>query len=260
MATSPAPSTDPAHRSVFADPPRTKRPRPELSREIVVGAALAILDREGADQLSFRRLAADLGAGAASLYWYVPNREALLDLALDAVAAEVWAAIPARAKKATTAAGWRRDLRRVAVEMYVGLGRRPWAGRQQLVSSDRGPNQLRIWDHLGRICFRAGLGDRDAFYAMTAVLSFVLGYVSQETAPTDRDVDRESHLAAMGEHMQALDPAEFPAARRLVATFATHDQRSQFEAGLDLLLDGIEQQVTRTPSRSRTPSSGSSAR
>lgn len=232
-------------RSIFEEKPRQRRPRPELSRDLVVAAALAILDREGADQLSFRRLAADLGAGAASLYWYVPNREALLDLALDAVAAEVWQAIPTRAKNATTAANWRKDLRRVALEMYLGLCRRPWAGRQQLVSSDRGPNQLRIWDHLGRICVRAGLGERDAFYAMTAVLSYVLGYVSQETAPTDRDVDRETYLAGMGDFMQTLEPAEFPAVRRLVGTFTAHDQRSQFEAGLELLLDGIELQVAR---------------
>jgi AcrR family transcriptional regulator len=236
-------------RSVFDETPRRRRPRPELSREIVVTAALAILDREGEDQLSFRRLAADLGAGAASLYWYVPNRQALLDLALDAVAAEVWQAIPVRARKATTATNWRNDLRRAATEMYLVLGRRSWAARQQLVSTDRGPNQLRIWDHLGSICFRAGLGEGDAFHAMTAVLSYVLGYVSQETAPTDRAVDRQAYLASLGDHMSSLDPAEFVALHRLVDTFMAHDQRSQFEAGLELLLDGIELQVARRPSR-----------
>ena len=233
-------------QSVFDAAPQPRRRRPELSRDIVVAAALSILDGEGAEQLTLRRLASDLNAGVASLYWYVPNREALLDLALDTVAAEIWHAVPARAKRATTAAHWRSDLRRVAVEVYLGLGRRSWAGRQQLVSFDRGPNQLRIWDHLGRICFRAGLDERDAFHAMTAVLSYVLGYVSQETAPTDRAVDRAVYLGAMGEHMRSLDPAEFPAVHRLIPTFAAHDQRTQFEAGLDLLLDGIERQVDRS--------------
>ncbi|MGH9043875.1 MAG: TetR/AcrR family transcriptional regulator C-terminal domain-containing protein [Acidimicrobiales bacterium] len=76
-------------------------------------------------------------------------------------------------------------------------------------------------------------------------LSYVLGYVSQETVPTDRDVDRETYLAALGDFMQTLDPAEFPAIHRLIGTFTAHDQRSQFEAGLDLLLDGIELQVAR---------------
>jgi AcrR family transcriptional regulator len=231
-----------ARKSVFGEPGR-RRQRPELTREIIVSAAVRILDEEGAEQLSFRRLAAALGAGAASLYWYVPSREALLDLALDAVAGEIWAAVPARAKRATDSAGWRTDLRSVALQMYLGLAQRTWAGRQQLVSADRGPNQMRIWDHLGRICFRAGLDERQAFYAMTAILSYILGYVSQETAPAHPGVDRDTYLGVLGDFMRSLDPAEFPALRRLVDTFVAHDQQDQFEAGLDLLLDGLARQA-----------------
>jgi AcrR family transcriptional regulator len=245
MAQSRSRSEPPQRRSVFDGPAKSRQPRPELSREIVVKAALAILDQGGAEQLSFRRLASDLDAGAASLYWYVPNREALLDLALDAVAAEIWDAIPARAKRATTARHWRADLRRAAIEMYVGLAQRPWAGRQQLVSSDRGPNQMRIWDHLGRTCFRAGLDERDTFHAMTATLSYVLGYVSQETAPAHPGVDRASHLSSLGGFMGSLEPDDFPSIHRLIPTFLAHDQRAQFEAGLDLLLDGLELQVAK---------------
>ena len=240
-------SRSPTRRSIFDEEPRKRRSRPELSRDIIVAAAITILDRDGEDQLSFRRLAAELGAGAASIYWYVPNREALLDLALDVVAGKVWEAIPPQSKMSTVADGWRSDLRKVAVEMYVGLGSRPWAGRQQLVSSDRGPNQLRIWDHLGRICLRAGLGEGDAFHAMSAVLSFVLGYVSQETAPTDPNVERKSYLEDTADFMASLDDSSYPAIRRLVTVFRDHDQRTQFDAGLELLLDGIELRVAQLP-------------
>jgi AcrR family transcriptional regulator len=229
-------------RSVFADS-APKRRRPELSREIIVDTAVRILDDEGADQLTFRRLAADLGAGVASLYWYVPSREALLDLALDAAAGEIWAAIPDRAKRAATPTNWRADVRSVALQMYLALARRSWAGRQQLVSADRGPNQMRVWDCIGRICLGAGLDDRQAFHAMTAILSYVLGYVSQETAPSHPGVEREAHLEALGAFMLSLDPDDFPAIHRLVPTFIAHDQRDQFEAGLDLLLGGLAQQV-----------------
>jgi AcrR family transcriptional regulator len=238
-------------KSVFSEPAR--RRRPELTRETIVAAAVKILDEEGAEQLSFRRLAGALGAGAASLYWYVPSREALLDLALDAVAGEIWDALPDRARQAAEPASWRADLRSVALKMYLGLARRPWAGRQQLVSSDRGPNQLRIWDHLGRICFRAGLDERQAFYAMTAVLSYVIGYVSQETAPVHPDVEREPYLESLAEFMRSFDPDDFPALHRLVGTFVTHDQQDQFEAGLDLLLDGIARQAETTRTGARPP-------
>ena len=243
-----APLPNAARKSVFSETVPRRR-RPELTREIIVGAAIKILDDEGAEQLSFRRLAATLGAAAASLYWYVPSREALLDLALDTVAAQIWDAIPARAKRATGPKDWRKDLRAVALHMYLGLASRPWAGRQQLVSADRGPNQMRIWDHLGTICFRAGLDERQAFYAMTAILSYVLGYVSQETAPAHPGTDRGTYLTSLGEFMRSLDPHQFPALHRLIDTFVTHDQQGQFEAGLDLLLDGIAQQSDAETSR-----------
>jgi len=229
-------------RSAFTPEP-TLPARPELSRGIVVARALEILDSEGEAALTFRRLAADLGAGTTSVRWYAPSREMLLDLCLDAVAGEVWAAIPERQRAARTSTRWRADLRHAAEAMYGGLGSRPWAGRQQLVSADRGPNQLRVWNHLGQVCFRAGLSEEQTFYAMTAVLSFVLGYVAQESAPTHPGVDRRTHLTALAGFMRALDETEFGALHRISDVFVEHTQQAQFDAGLDLLLDGLEKQA-----------------
>ena len=62
------------------------------------------------------------------------------------------------------------------------FARRPWAAEQQLSSSDRGLNQMRVWDLLGRAFLETGFSTVDAFNAMSAVVSYVLGYAAQEAA------------------------------------------------------------------------------
>src|SRR5262249_48625418 len=66
-----------------------ERPRSPLSREAIVEAALRVLDREGYDGLSMRRVAEELRTGVASLYWHLANKEELLQLVLDRVIGEV---------------------------------------------------------------------------------------------------------------------------------------------------------------------------
>src|SRR4051794_33307060 len=68
-----------------AEPAREKRP---LTRELIVDAALALLERDGLQGLSMRRLAQELDAGAASLYWHVGGKEELLGLLLDRIVGE----------------------------------------------------------------------------------------------------------------------------------------------------------------------------
>ncbi|MGK8523410.1 TetR family transcriptional regulator [Nocardia asteroides] len=77
--------------SVWTKQPR--RPRTSgLGREQIVAAAVEILDANGLDALSMRKLGAKLGAGATSLYWHVSNKEELLELVLD----EFWGMVRTR--------------------------------------------------------------------------------------------------------------------------------------------------------------------
>src|SRR5437868_5722680 len=87
----------------------SRRRREPISREAIVAAAITLLDREGLAALSMRRLAEELGAGAASLYWHVGSKDGLLDLVLDQLIGEgqVPDADPAR---------WREQLKQVARE------------------------------------------------------------------------------------------------------------------------------------------------
>ena len=67
---------------------QARRRREPISRDAIVAAAIRLLDREGLAALSMRRLADELGAGAASLYWHVGSKDGLLDLVLDEIIGE----------------------------------------------------------------------------------------------------------------------------------------------------------------------------
>jgi AcrR family transcriptional regulator len=231
--------------AAFTPPARVRR---TLTQEVVVAAAIKILDAEGIDALTFRRLAADLEVGVASLYWHVASKEVLLDLALNSAAGEIFAKLPLLTGPDVIRdwpGNWQPLARGFAVTLYEGLCERPWTATQQLSSGDRGPYQMRLWDYLGRIAFGAGFSDTDAFYAMSAILSYVLGFAIQQLASASAPSaeERESYLDNMGEFLGTLDADEFPAIRRIAHIFATHSEQDQFEAGLDMLLRGIAGQL-----------------
>src|SRR5215207_9109403 len=122
-----------------------RRPRPDgLSTDRIRAAALKILDEEGIEALTMRRLASDLGAGAASLYRHVANRDELLVEIMDHVLGEVEHPKPALAWRA--AAEWvAHEYRRVLMAHPAGI---PLLSRDRLL----GPNSLR-----GREMSLAGL-------------------------------------------------------------------------------------------------------
>src|SRR5581483_5676452 len=66
----------------------SRRREDPITQEAIVAAALELLDAEGLDGLTMRRVAERLGTGAASLYWHVGSKDGLLDLLLDAVIGE----------------------------------------------------------------------------------------------------------------------------------------------------------------------------
>src|SRR5215475_10267794 len=92
----------------------TRRPpatRPQLSRDLIVETAIRLLDADGLDGVSMRRVADELGTGPASLYAHVANKEELLDLVLDRVLAEVELPEPDPAR-------WQEQLREIGRQTY----------------------------------------------------------------------------------------------------------------------------------------------
>src|SRR5688572_21423872 len=121
-------------------------PRVSLSKERVLHAAVALAARDGIEALTMRKLADELGAGAMSLYHYVPNKEQLLDEMVDIVFSEI--------ELPTTDVDWKTAMRRRAYSTREVLSRHRWALGLMESRSRPGPASLRLHDAvLG--CLRA---------------------------------------------------------------------------------------------------------
>ncbi|MFG2331870.1 TetR/AcrR family transcriptional regulator C-terminal domain-containing protein [Streptomyces sp. NPDC048604] len=126
---------------IWARPERTGRgPRPAYSRADIVAAAVRVADADGMDAVSMRRVAAEIGCGTMSLYNYVPRKEDLYELMVDAVSGEYELA-------AGPGGDWRADMLHLARQARAIMRRHPWVIRLMTTGYAFGPNALRFLEH-----------------------------------------------------------------------------------------------------------------
>ncbi|WP_317620512.1 TetR/AcrR family transcriptional regulator [Streptomyces sp. CBMA156] len=168
------PTPPEAPELIWLRPERTGRgPRPAHSRDSIAAAAIGIADAEGLDAASMRRVAAALGAGTMSLYNYVPKKEHLLDLMLDAVTGEY--RLPAE-----PSGDVRADLAALAHQQLAILRRHPWLPTLVLARPGIGPNALRYTDHFLAVTAPTGLGGGARLEAMSLFNGFVCQFAQYE--------------------------------------------------------------------------------
>ena len=127
--------------SIWMRPERAAVGRPaQHSRAEITAAALGIADREGLDAVSMRRVAAELGTGAASLYRYVETRDELLDLMTDAVGGEY--------ELAPASGDWLADLVAFGEQARAILRRHRWLAGLVLARPVLGPNGIALLEHV----------------------------------------------------------------------------------------------------------------
>jgi AcrR family transcriptional regulator len=222
----------------------TGRRRASHSMEAVIAEAVALLDDAGEPALTFRALAARLGGGVASIYWYVSNKDELLDRATDRVLAGVLEDTAAYAGRGDPID----DLRAIGTTLFDAVSARPWLGSYFLRDTGVQPNGLRLYERIGQQVLRLGLPPRETFHAVSAILGYVVGVAADlgQQPPAEvvaGQVTREEYLDRYVDQWRASDPEEFPFLHAVVEEFAGHDDAEQFRAGLDLLLAGIRQQA-----------------
>ncbi|RYB89981.1 TetR family transcriptional regulator [Nocardioides oleivorans] len=220
------------------------RRRAAHSMEAVVSETVALLDEAGESALTFRALAARLGGGAASIYWYVASKEELLDRATDHVLAGVLDDIAPYSGEADPIDA----LRRMAVTAFEAIAERPWLASYFMRDTAMQPHGLLLYERLGQQVLRLGLTPRQSFHAVSAVLGYVVGIAAdlgQGPPPEvlDGSVTRDEYMDRFVDEWRSLDPEEFPFVRHIVEEFAGHDDADQFRAGLDLLLAGLRLQA-----------------
>ncbi len=214
--------------------------------EAVLTEAVGLLDEAGEAALTFRALAGRLGGGVGSIYWYVQNKDELLDRAADHVMDGVLEATePFIADDDPINA-----LRRIGVTLYETAVDRPWLGRYFMRNTGFQPNSLRFYERVGGQVLRLHLPPRQSFHAASAVVGFVVGLAADMgQQPPDEvlagDVDRDEFMHRVVTEWGALDRAEYPFLHYILGEFEGHDDADQFRAGLDLLLDGLRRQAER---------------
>lgn len=207
-------------------------------------AAVALLDEAGEPALTLRALAARLGTGVGSIYWYVAGKDELLERAIDHVLGGVLTAVEGQAGSGDPID----DLRAMAVTLFDAIVDRPWLGAHFMQDIDAPGNSLRLYEELGRRTLRLDLTPRQRFHAVSAIVGVVVGNAAdlgQEPPQEvlDGSVDREEFLGRYAAAWRALDVEEFPFVHDIVEEFDGHDDKEQFLAGLDLTLAGLRLQA-----------------
>jgi len=216
-----------------------------LSNERVLRVAVALAARDGIEPLTMRRLANELGAGAMSLYHYVPNKEELLDGMVDIVFSEI--------ELPSTDLDWRTALRRRAISTREVLNRHRWAVGLMESRATPGPASLRLHNAVLGCLREGGFSIETAIQAYSVQDAYIYGFALQEknlpfddaegaAAVAEEQVRQFAELAQ--EQQSAALEQEFPYLAEVVGGHVAkfgYDFAAAFEYGLDLILDGLEE-------------------
>ena len=213
-----------------------------LSRDRVLRAAVKVADEGGVEAITMRRLADELGAEAMSLYYHVARKEDILEGVVDVIAREINDAV-GQLHGPSKGAAWKAAARqRILAARQVFL-RHPWAPGLFERHASTSPAVLRYYDALVGLMRGAGFSYDLAHHALHALGSRALGF-SQElfdpgdeaggeeaAAALDAVADQFPNLAGMMTEIAHDDPD---------STLGWCDDQTEFEFGLDVILDGLD--------------------
>ena len=207
----------------------------KITRDVVLATALEIIDRDGIDGLSMRRLARALGRNPMILYRHAANKAALLDGIAETVLAQlkVDPADPDWAGQLRSVARGYRALALAHPHVVPLLVTRPLA--TPLALRPRGT--LRPLEDVLTLLTGAGFSGPDALHVYRALFGFVHGHVLNELQELVENPDETDDLLRLGLHR--LPISEFPLLRSLAPTLACYDGATELERGLDILLAGL---------------------
>jgi TetR/AcrR family tetracycline transcriptional repressor len=226
--------------SPAADAPRRGRPprgsTPGLSRVRVLGEALALVDEEGVEEVSMRKLARRLAVDPMSLYNHVDNKDAILDGITELILAS--AEFPAPTSDLRT------DLLELARAFRRAMLRHPRAAPLVLTRQLSSSQALAPTEIVLTTLRRAGLSPQDAVHAMRAMLAFLIGTLMREVSagPTFGAGDAEAIRSRRAE----LAESGLPMIAEAAPYLATCDHEAEFEFGLRVLLEALDAELART--------------
>ena len=218
------------------DPPWwRKRPEPAqqqrqpLTREKIVDAALTLLEREGMQGLSMRKLAQELDAGAASLYWHVGDKEELLSLLLDRIVGESKVPEP-------DPEHWQEQVKEMGRATRALMKSRRDAAQLSMGRIPTGPNSLPVMERTLAVLAAAALPPQVIAYAADMFALFVGAFAYEESLQRDAAGQADQFR----DYLRSLPRESFPTITGLADVLVEGDADERFEFALELLVRGLE--------------------
>ena len=205
--------------------------RTPLTRDRVLRAAISLVDADGIDALSMRKLGRALGVEAMSLYNHVARKEDILDGIADHVLKQI--DLP------TAGCDWESAIWKCAVSAHEILSAHPWACNLIMSIPRPLPSRLQYMDSVLRCLREAGFSQSATYHGYHALDSHILGFTLWEAG----HVIKADEIAGLAALLPQLTAAGYPdladhAARHLAGI--GRDEEGEFEFGLRLIVDGLK--------------------
>jgi AcrR family transcriptional regulator len=216
------------------------RPRREpLTRERIIQAALRIMDEEGLEAVTMRRIGRDLGVEAMSLYNHVQDKEDILDGMCEHVLSQF--RIPQVEGWVEAARLGAREFRRLLLD-HPNVIRLMTDRKSAFTNAE----SLRGYEFALDVFRSAGLSEADSVKAFHAFGGYIFGFVMMELGLMVGGPEDEEHVRAHEEMARILSSADLPRLRESLPYLINCDVEEQFEFGLDLLIQGIRARIAAT--------------
>jgi AcrR family transcriptional regulator len=201
-----------------------------LTRERIIEAAVVFADRNGVDELSMRKLGAELGVEAMSLYNHVENKDDIFDGMID----RVFATIPLP----DADSDWRDSIRATALEAMDQFTAHPWVVNLLMQRGNYGNSSLNFMNRILGLLRAAGFSDEYTHHAWQMLASHTMGYAFQQASGEYREKDWdgiEEQLSRLGDR--------YPHVAELAPYLAGCEFGTEFAFGLDIIISGLDSRL-----------------
>jgi AcrR family transcriptional regulator len=214
-----------------------ERPRREpLTRQRIIRAALQIMDDEGLEAVTMRRIGRQLGVEAMSLYNHVEDKDDILDSICEEVLADFrypqvqeWA----EASRAACHEYRRLLLAHPNVITVMTERKRPFTN----------PESLRVYEFALDLFRSAGLSETDTVKAFNAFGGYIIGCVTREISMMIGGTQDPEHVQAHEEFARMIESADLPRLQEVLPYLLDCDVEEQFDFGLELLIEGVRARI-----------------
>ncbi|EIJ81756.1 TetR family transcriptional regulator [Bacillus methanolicus PB1] len=207
-----------------------------LDKERIVQTAIVLLNKEGYHNLTMRKLAAALDIRAASLYWYIKNKDELIQLISDEISSKI--PLPDSKKN------WKDQLKSIAISYRGVLLSIRDSAEVMAYTIPITPHRLRLIENLYQILIQAGFSPADVVSTAAFYNNYILSFVMDEMKMIhNQGLNTEKARDEVINIFKSLPSDKYPAIVKLADYSTSLEMDKQFEFGLDVLLSGLSKRL-----------------